>query len=70
MPSFLQIVSHQEWLAAQKEHMAKEEALNKATEELNAKVRDLPMEKIDKEYIFEGRDGKITLSDIFHGRKQ
>jgi predicted dithiol-disulfide oxidoreductase (DUF899 family) len=28
------------------------------------------MVKIDKEYIFEGPDGKVSLSDLFDGRRQ
>jgi predicted dithiol-disulfide oxidoreductase (DUF899 family) len=36
----------------------------------NALRRDFPMVKVDKEYTFEGVDGKATLSDLFQGRKQ
>jgi predicted dithiol-disulfide oxidoreductase (DUF899 family) len=36
----------------------------------NALRRDFPMVKVDKEYTFEGVDGKVTLSDLFQGRKQ
>lgn len=36
----------------------------------NALRRDFPMVKVDKEYTFEGVDGKATMSDLFQGRKQ
>src|SRR5205814_1128120 len=32
--------------------------------------RRLPMVKIDKEYVFEGPEGKRTLSDLFEGQPQ
>jgi len=32
--------------------------------------RDLPMVKVEKEYFFEGADGKETLADLFEGRRQ
>lgn len=37
---------------------------------LNAERRHLPMTEIKKDYVFEGRDGKLSLSDLFEGRKQ
>ena len=32
--------------------------------------RELPWVKVEKEYLFEGPDGKQTLSDLFEGRSQ
>jgi len=32
---------------------------------VNAKRRRMPMVRIDKEYVFEGADGKTSLLDLF-----
>ncbi len=36
----------------------------------NSLRRDFPMVKVEKEYTFEGVNGKANLSDLFQGRKQ
>ncbi|MGZ5807371.1 MAG: DUF899 domain-containing protein [Croceibacterium sp.] len=64
------IVSHQEWLAARKAFLAKEKAFTRQREELARERRALPWEKVDKPYMFEGREGKLTLADLFDGRGQ
>src|SRR5215213_9535804 len=48
------VVSHEEWLAARKELLAKEKELTRARDQLNADRRRLPMVRIDKPYTFEG----------------
>jgi predicted dithiol-disulfide oxidoreductase (DUF899 family) len=35
-----------------------------------AAERTLPWVKIEKEYVFDGPDGKVTLADLFDGRSQ
>jgi len=70
MMSLPQVVSRDEWLAARKELLAKEKELTRARDALTADRRRLPMVKIDKEYVFEGPDGKATLLDLFDGRRQ
>jgi predicted dithiol-disulfide oxidoreductase (DUF899 family) len=65
-----QIVSREEWQAAREELLAKEKAVTHARDALNAERRRLPMVEVDKEYVFEGGDGKATLSDLFRGRDQ
>ncbi|HTR85988.1 MAG TPA: DUF899 family protein, partial [Reyranella sp.] len=64
------IVSREEWLVARRAHLEKEKALLDATEALRRETRELPWVKIDKSYVFEGPDGKETLSDLFAGRSQ
>jgi predicted dithiol-disulfide oxidoreductase (DUF899 family) len=64
------VVSRQEWLAARKELLVKEKELTRARDALNAERRRLPMVRIDKDYIFEGPDGKASLLDLFEGRRQ
>ncbi|MGH3907959.1 MAG: DUF899 domain-containing protein [Pseudonocardiaceae bacterium] len=68
--SLPQVVSRDEWLAARKELLAEEKAMTRARDALNTKRRELPMVRIDKEYVFEGPDGKVGLLDLFDGRRQ
>ncbi|MGW5865498.1 DUF899 domain-containing protein [Streptomyces sp. NPDC055239] len=64
------IVTREEWLAARKELLAKEKAATRARDALNAERRRLPMVEIEKEYLFDGSDGKATLFDLFAGDAQ
>jgi predicted dithiol-disulfide oxidoreductase (DUF899 family) len=64
------VVSRDEWLAARKELLAKKKAFTHQRDALNAERRMLPVVRIDKEYVFEGPDGKATLLDLFDGRHQ
>lgn len=68
--SLPQAVSRDEWLVARKQLLAEEKALTAARDEVNTKRRELPMVKIDKDYVFEGPDGKASLLDVFEGRRQ
>ena len=65
-----QIVSRDEWLAARKELLAREKAMTRAIDELNADRRRLPMVLVDKPYKFEGPDGTVGLLDLFDGSRQ
>ena len=65
-----QIVSHEEWLVARTEHLAKEKAFTKARDRLSAERRALPWVKVEKNYVFDTPDGKKTLADLFGGRSQ
>ncbi|PMD48908.1 DUF899-domain-containing protein [Hyaloscypha variabilis F] len=69
MPS-KQVVSETEWTKARKALLIKEKAHTRANDALTAELRSLPMVKIEKEYTFDGPNGKVTLADLFDGRKQ
>ncbi|HUE20623.1 MAG TPA: thioredoxin family protein [Bryobacteraceae bacterium] len=64
------IVSPAEWLAARKEHLAKEKEFTRLRDELSRQRRDLPWEKVEKPYVFEGPHGKETLAELFETRSQ
>ncbi len=64
------IVSPAEWRAARDQLLTKEKAATHARDALAAERRRLPMEHIDKAYLFEGPDGKASLLDLFEGRRQ
>lgn len=64
------VVSHDEWLAARKKHLAKEKEFTHLRDQLSRERRELPWERIEKEYVFEGEAGRVTLADAFAGRSQ
>src|ERR1051325_8010059 len=64
------VVSQEEWEAAQKQLRAKEKELTRRSDELAAERRRLPRLKIEKVYEFEGPQGKVGLTDLFEGRRQ
>ncbi|HUO17434.1 MAG TPA: thioredoxin family protein [Verrucomicrobiae bacterium] len=64
------VVSHEQWVAARKEFLAKEREFTHLRDELSKKRRELPWEKVEKQYKFEGPEGKETLADLFDGRSQ
>src|ERR1700737_4521507 len=64
------IVSRDEWIEARKQHLAKEKEFTRLRDQLSAQRRDLPWERVDKEYVFEGPNGKETLSELFAGKSQ
>ena len=65
-----QIVSREQWVAARKAHLAHEKELSQARERLAEERRALPWVKVDKSYVFDGPNGKVTLGDLFKGRPQ
>jgi predicted dithiol-disulfide oxidoreductase (DUF899 family) len=65
-----QVVTPKEWLAARKKLLLKEKKFSKLRDELNQQRRKLPWVKVEKEYIFEGSRGKVTLPDLFRGNGQ
>jgi predicted dithiol-disulfide oxidoreductase (DUF899 family) len=64
------IVSRDEWIEARKQHLAKEKELTRLRDQLSAQRRDLPWVRVDKEYVFEGPNGKESLSELFAGKSQ
>jgi len=63
-------VSRDEWLAARKALLAKEKEFTRQRDQLSAARRELPWVKIDKDYVFDGPNGKERLADLFAGRSQ
>ncbi|WP_258907970.1 DUF899 domain-containing protein [Actinokineospora sp. UTMC 2448] len=64
------MASREEWLVARMELLAAEKEATKARDALNARRRDLPMVEVDKEYVFDSPGGKISLAELFDGRRQ
>ena len=62
-----EVVSAAEWLVARKDLLNREKEFSRQRDALSAARRKLPMVKVEKEYVFEGPDGKETLDDLFDG---
>lgn len=69
-PSLPRVVSQEEWQREVDLLRVKEKEITRATDIVNAQRRKLPMVRINKDYTFEGQNGKITLLDLFDGRSQ
>jgi predicted dithiol-disulfide oxidoreductase (DUF899 family) len=63
------VVSRKEWNAARKALLDKEKSFTRARDELSATRRALPWEKIE-DYVFDGPNGAVKLSDLFAVRSQ
>jgi predicted dithiol-disulfide oxidoreductase (DUF899 family) len=64
------VVSQDEWLKARRELLAEEKAWTHERDRLAEKRRALPWVKVEKDYVFEGTDGPVTLAELFDGRSQ
>jgi len=67
---FPEIVSWEEWSKANEAFLEKEKEFTHQHDALNAERRRLPMTEVKKDYIFEGPHGKVSLLDLFEGRRQ
>jgi predicted dithiol-disulfide oxidoreductase (DUF899 family) len=65
-----EIVPPDEWRLARERLLVKEKEATRARDALAAERRRLPMTRIEKEYVFDGPEGKASLVDLFDGRRQ
>lgn len=65
-----EIVSKADWLVARKDLLTREKEFTHQRDALSAARRQLPMVKVEKDYVFDGPKGKETLRDLFDGRTQ
>jgi len=64
------VVSHKAWIEARRKFLAKEKKFTRLRDELSRQRRALPWEKVDKQYVFDGPEGRETLPELFDGRSQ
>src|SRR5215471_1310143 len=64
------VVSNAAWLEARKTLLRKEKEFTRERDELASLRRDLPWERVEKNYVFEGPNGTETLAKLFEGRSQ
>ncbi len=65
-----QVVSEDEWLEARKRLLAREKEFTRQRDQLSAERRALPWQRIDKDYSFDGPDGRETLAQLFGDKSQ
>lgn len=59
-----------EWIEARKQLLIKEKEFTRLRDQLSEQRRNLPWERVDKQYVFAGPNGQETLSELFDGRNQ
>src|SRR5262249_51697796 len=64
------VVSRAKWITARAALLKKEKAFTRERDALSRARRALPWEKVEKEYVFDGPDGRETLSHLFGPRSQ
>jgi predicted dithiol-disulfide oxidoreductase (DUF899 family) len=64
------VVSPEEWQAARDQMLAREKELTHARDALAAERRRMPWMAVEKDYSFDGPDGRVSLLDLFEGRRQ
>jgi predicted dithiol-disulfide oxidoreductase (DUF899 family) len=64
------IVSQQEWEAERQRLLVKEKELTRARDALAAERRRMPWLSVTTRYEFDGPRGKVSLLDLFEGRRQ
>ena len=64
------IVSHEAWIEARKALLVKEKELTRLRDQISRQRRNLPWEKVETDYAFQGPNGVTYLSDLFDGRSQ
>ena len=64
------VVSAEEWQKAWQEMLVKEKELTRSRDAMAAARRRMPWLAVEKQYVFEGPKGKVSLLDLFEGRRQ
>lgn len=64
------VATRDQWLAERMKLMEAEKAFTQTRDELSAMRRALPWVKVDKDYVFDGPDGPVSLEKLFDGRSQ
>ena len=64
------VVSPEEWEAARQKLLVREKEVARARDALAAERRRMPWQAVEREYFFEGPNGKLSLLDLFGGRRQ
>src|SRR5215472_13961067 len=65
-----QVVSREKWIEARRALLEREKEVTRLRDELSGYRRELPWVKIEKEYVFDAPEGKVTLAELFDGRSQ
>src|SRR5215472_8357288 len=60
-----EVVSREQWLKSRLSLLEPEKELTRRRDALNAERRRMPMVRVEKEYTFDGPDGKTSLAELF-----
>ena len=63
-------MSRDRWIAERKTLLAREKELTRLSDQLARERRALPWVRIEKNYVFDGIEGRRTLAELFQGRRQ
>ncbi|MFB9385973.1 DUF899 domain-containing protein [Pseudonocardia petroleophila] len=64
------IVDAAEWDAARRALLVREKELTRARDAMAARRRRMPWMRVEQEYALDGPDGRVSLLDLFDGRRQ
>lgn len=64
------IVTAPVWAAAREQMLAREKEFTRARDALAAQRRRMPWTPVRNDYVFDGPDGRVSLLDLFDGRRQ
>lgn len=62
---FSNVVSRDEWLTARKALLVREKEATRVNDALRAERRALPLVRVEKDYVFEGPNGHVSLLELF-----
>jgi predicted dithiol-disulfide oxidoreductase (DUF899 family) len=62
--------SRDQWLDARRDLLAAEKDLTRRADEVARLRRQMPWVRVEKDYVFAGPDGSVSLADLFGGRSQ
>jgi predicted dithiol-disulfide oxidoreductase (DUF899 family) len=64
------VVSRDQWIAERKTLLAREKELTRLEDQIARERRALPWVRVEKDYVFDAREGPRTLAELFEGRRQ
>ncbi len=65
-----EVGNQEEWTAARKALLEREQELGDLDQELAKQRQELPWVPVEKEYTFDTEEGKRALAELFDGRSQ
>jgi predicted dithiol-disulfide oxidoreductase (DUF899 family) len=64
------IVSPEEWLAARRTLLEEEKAFVRRQDDFRTRQRELPWVEVNKSYVFDAPEGKVSLAGLFDEKSQ
>jgi predicted dithiol-disulfide oxidoreductase (DUF899 family) len=64
------LATAEQWLEARRTLLEKEKELTRHMDEVSALRRQMPWQRVEKKYVFEGPTGLVELGELFQGRSQ